>query len=96
MFYLDFWYFFFVFFLCHKTVYEKCTTGRNVSRSIYFENSVVHSCISLTRQKPLMGCYDKFCAIKWFDFCLGRTLRVIFKWLVNGGRWIIIGYLISK
>ena len=37
------------------------------------------------------GCYEKLCKIKWFDFCMSITLRVIFKWLVNGGRWIITG-----
>ena len=36
------------------------------------------------------GCYDKFCTIKWFDFCLSITLRVIFKWLIKDGRWIIM------
>ena len=34
-------------------------------------------------------CYDKLCTIKWFDFCLSITLRVIFKWLIKGERWII-------
>ena len=32
-----------------KTVYEKYMIKRNVSRNIYFENSVVQSCISRTR-----------------------------------------------
>ena len=36
-----------------KTVYEKCTTIRNFSRNISFENSEVNSCISLSRRKPL-------------------------------------------
>ena len=33
-------------------------------------------------------CYDRLCKIKWFDFCLSITLRVIFKWLIKGERWI--------
>ena len=37
------------------------------------------------------GCYYKLCTIKWFDLFLSRTLRVIFKWLINDGRWIIMG-----
>ena len=37
------------------------------------------------------GCYDKIWTIKLFDFCLSRTLRVIFKWLINSARWIITG-----
>ena len=28
-------------------------------------------------------------AIKWLDFCLSATLRVIFKSLINSGRWIV-------
>ena len=35
-------------------------------------------------------CYYRLCAIKWFYFCLRITLRVIFKWLIKGGRWIIM------
>ena len=30
-------------------------------------------------------------AIKWLDFCLSTTLRVIFKSLINSGRWILTG-----
>ena len=40
--------------------YEKCKAGSNISRSIYFENSVVYFCISVTRQKPLTGAITKF------------------------------------
>ena len=29
--------------------------------------------------------------IKWLDFCLSATLRVIFKSLINSGRWILTG-----
>ena len=37
------------------------------------------------------GCYDKLCTKKWFDFfCFSITLRVIFKWLIKGERWIIM------
>ena len=32
------------------------------------------------------GWYDKLCARKWFSFCLGRTLILIFNWLIDGGR----------
>ena len=35
------------------------------------------------------GC-TMVCTIKWFDFCLSITLRVIFKWLIKGKRWIIM------
>ena len=44
----------------NKTAYEKSTASKNVSRNISFENSVVHSCISLTRQKPLTGAMTNF------------------------------------
>ena len=30
-------------------------------------------------------------AIKWLGFCLSTTLRVIFKSLINSGRWILTG-----
>ena len=73
---LDFRYFFFDFFLWHKTVYEKLPSSKNVSRYIYFKNSVVHSCTCLTRRKSLMAAMKNL--IKWFDFSLGRALRVIF------------------
>ena len=36
------------------------------------------------------GCCDRLCTIKWFDFCLSMTLRVIFKWLIKSERWIIV------
>ena len=49
MIYLDFWYFFFVFFL--QFIWKVYTTSRNVSGHIYFDNSIVHSAISLTKQK---------------------------------------------
>ena len=29
------------------------------------------------------GCYNKFCTIKWFDFRLSTTLRVVLKWLIE-------------
>ena len=35
-------------------------------------------------------CYDRLCKIKWFDFCLSITLRVIFKWLMKCERWILV------
>ena len=35
-------------------------TSRNVSGNIYFENSIVHSGISLTRQKCLLGAMTNF------------------------------------
>ena len=34
--------------------------------------------------------FGNFCRMKWFDFCLSITLRVTFKWLIKGERWIII------
>ena len=71
MFYLDFWYFVLVFFLGNKTVYEKWMTSRNVSRKIYFENTVVHSSIFLSRRKPLTGAMTNFVynkVVKWFVF----------------------------
>ena len=37
------------------------------------------------------GSYDNLCTIKWFDFCLSKTLRVIFMWLINGEKWIMTG-----
>ena len=40
------------------------------------------------QEEAFNGCYDKFCTIKWFDFCLSRTLRVILSGLINFGRWI--------
>ena len=49
---------FFVFFLWNKTAYENWTSNRNVSTYIYFENSEVHSCISLTRRMLLRGAYN--------------------------------------
>ena len=39
----------------------------------------------------LNGWCGKLCTVKWFDFCLSRTLRVIFKSLINGEKWIITG-----
>ena len=52
---------------------KKYMTSKNVSRNIYFENSIVLSGIS-----PNV-CYAKLCKRKWFGFCFNRTLRVIFK-----------------
>ena len=71
------------FYLWNKTVYEKCTTSKSVSKNIYFENSVVHLSIPLTRRKPLTGSMTN-CTIKWFNFYLSRTLTVIFS------RWEIL------
>ena len=56
----------------------------------YEIKTVVHSWISLTSQKPLMGVMTKLCTIKWFDFCLSITLTVIFKWLIKAEKWIIM------
>ena len=58
---LDFYYFFFNFLICNKTVYEKCRTSRNVFRNVYFENSVLHSCIFSYQVEPFNRCYDKLC-----------------------------------
>ena len=43
-----------------ETLYKKRTTSRNVSKRISFENSVVHSYISLARRKPLTGATTNF------------------------------------
>ena len=59
MFSFGIWYFFFVFFLWNKTACEKSRTNRNVSRYIYFENSVVHSFIS-SFCLPLAGAVTNF------------------------------------
>ena len=51
-----------------------------------WNKTVVHFCISLTRQKEAFReCYGKLCTLKRFDFCLSIDLRVIFKWLKNVG-----------
>ena len=42
----------------------------------------------LTSQKPLMGVYDHLCKMKWFDFCLSITLRVMFTWLIKLRDWL--------
>ena len=47
-------------FLRSKTVYEKCTTSSNISRNIYFKNSVVDFCIFLTGRKLLTGAMTNF------------------------------------
>ena len=60
MFYLDFSYIFFVFFLWNKSIYEKYTANRNVSINIYFENLVVYSFISFTRGKSLTCAMTNF------------------------------------
>ena len=52
-------------------------------------NLVAPSCIFSYQAEAFNGSYDKLCTTKWFDFCLSRTLRVIFKWLINVRRWII-------
>ena len=44
----------------------------------------------LTSQKLLMGVYDHLCKMKWFDFCLSITLRVMFTWLIKVERLIIM------
>ena len=67
MFCLDFWYFFF-FFLRNKTFLKNkiYMTDRKVSGNIYFENSIVHSSISLNRRKLLTN--DKLYPIKFLIF----------------------------
>ena len=52
--------------------------------------TVIHYCIAHTRQKPLAYVMTDFAKIKWFDFYLSITLRVVFKWLVKGERWILM------
>ena len=70
MFYLGFWYFFFAFFLWNKTVYEKGTTSRNVFGNIYFENSEIHSWISLSRRKLLTRAMTNFLQYNGLVFVL--------------------------
>ena len=70
MFYLDFWYFFFAFFLWNKTVYEKGTISRNVFGKIYFENSEVHSWISLSSRKLLTCAMTNFVQYNGLVFVL--------------------------
>ena len=45
--------------------------------------TVVHSCISLTSQKPLMGAMANF--VQWYGliFVFSITLTVIFKWFIK-------------
>ena len=54
-----------------------------------WNKAVIHFCIALTMRKPLTGAMTD-CTIKWFDFCLSITLRVVIKWFIKGERWIIV------
>ena len=80
MFSLDFWHFFFAFPLWNKVLYETVYILRISCTFLHFH-----------RAEAFSGCYDKSCLIKWYDFCLSRTLGVIFKSLINSERWIITG-----
>ena len=53
-------------------------SSRNVSRNIYFQNSVLHSCISSYQTEAFNRCYDKLFAIKLFDFIF--KLLIYHKW----------------
>ena len=58
---------------------------------IFFENSVVHSCIFFYQAEAFNGCYDKLYTIKWFAFCLSSISRVIFKSRINSGTLSLLG-----
>ena len=58
----------------------KCSRGNSW-------NSVVHSCISPYKRKLLTGAITNYVPEKSLNLAI--TLRVNFKWLINGGRWII-------
>ena len=48
-------------FSCKIKLYMKSMTkNKNVSGNIYFENSIVHSSISLTKWKPSTGAMTNF------------------------------------
>ena len=52
---------FFLSFSCKIKLYMKSMTkNKNVSGNSYFENSIVHSGISLTRRKPSTGAMTNF------------------------------------
>ena len=50
-------------YIWNKTAYKKCLS-RKFSRDIYFENSVVHSCIFSYQTEAFNRCYDKLFIIK--------------------------------
>ena len=78
---------FLVFFL-RNFLYMKGTWQAGMSLETFWEFSSTFLHFSY-QAEAFNGCYDKLFTIKWFDFCLSRTLRVVFKWLIYGGRWII-------
>ena len=43
-----------------ENVHEKCLASRNVSRNIYFENSVIHSCTFSYQAKAFNRYYENF------------------------------------
>ena len=61
-------------------------------KKIFNIKLVAHFCIFSYQAEGFSGCYDKLYTTKWFDFCKGKTLRIIFMWwLTNVGRWVTIG-----
>ena len=74
----------------HVSTYLACLRA-NVSWMLFCYCTVVHSCFFSYQAKAFNEWYDKRFRIKWFDFCLSRTLRIIFKSLIHSGRWIITG-----
>ena len=61
MFYLDFWYFFFVFFLRNKTFYKKFIRQARMSLETFTLRIQLYiPAFSLTRRKPLMSAMTNF------------------------------------
>ena len=81
-------------FSCEIKLYLKSPREAGVSLDFYFYLYCELSCTfrHISHQAiTFNGCYETFCIIKWFDFCLSRTFRVIFEWSINGGKWVITG-----
>ena len=75
MFYLDFWYFLFVFFLRNKTSYESIYEKQEcLWKHLLWEFSSTFWRFSY-QAEAFNGRYDKLCTIKWFDLCLSKTLN---------------------
>ena len=89
MFHLDFWYFFFVFFSCEIKLYMKSARKAGMSLETFILRIQWHiPAFFLPNGSFYRVLWPTFCnKMVWFLF--GITLRVIFKWLINGGRCII-------
>ena len=57
--------------------YMKSTRAGMSLENIYFENSVVHSCIFSYQTEAFNKCYYKLFTIKWFDLSFSKTLTAI-------------------